>query len=281
LNRSAKSLAMLLAIVPLDPAFSFDSQRFSSNDDSLVINTVSRPEPKLDSFDLDPSGKIVSAPTSPAMNIIGFTPLPKTTDVEISTALEVSQSHVGTMNTSYSQSVSRSACRTSSLTALDIERLVDARALTYGVDPAFARAVAWTESRFDQNRTSAKGAQGAMQLMPGTALELGVGDPCNATANIDGGVRRLKQLVDEFQNPMLAAAAYNAGAQAVHDAGGIPPFGETVRYVASVTNYLMGLQPPNGASRRHAITSRPEPAQRAIDVIGASASRFVKGVMQF
>ncbi|WP_312895266.1 lytic transglycosylase domain-containing protein [Rhizobium laguerreae] len=154
----------------------------------------------------------------------------------------------------------------------------------YGVDADFAKAITWTESRFDQTRNSPTGARGPMQLMPDTARELGVTDSCDPASNIDAGVRRLKALVDEFRNPLLAAAAYNAGAQAIYDNGGVPPYPETVRYVASVINRQFGLETPHTKAPDRPGPAGPRPAtssDQASDVLGAKGSRFVNGVMHF
>ncbi|WP_309500854.1 MULTISPECIES: lytic transglycosylase domain-containing protein [unclassified Neorhizobium] len=154
----------------------------------------------------------------------------------------------------------------------------------YGVDADFAKAIAWTESRFDQVRNSPTGARGPMQLMPDTARELGVTDACDPASNIDAGVRRLKALLDEFRNPLLAAAAYNAGVQAIYDNGGVPPYPETVRYVASVINRQLGLGLPHAKApdRRGPAGARPAiSSDQVSDVLGAKGSRFVNGVMHF
>ncbi|WP_051900496.1 lytic transglycosylase domain-containing protein [Neorhizobium galegae] len=154
----------------------------------------------------------------------------------------------------------------------------------YGVDADFAKAITWTESRFDQTRNSPTGARGPMQLMPDTARELGVTDACDPASNIDAGVRRLKALLDEFRNPLLAAAAYNAGVQAIYDNGGVPPYPETVRYVASVINRQLGLGLPHAKApdRRGPAGARPAiSSDQVSDVLGAKGSRFVNGVMHF
>jgi hypothetical protein len=169
-------------------------------------------------------------------------------------------------------------CGPSPMSAAEIEALVSKTAQAYGVDTGLAKAIAWTESRFDQNRNSDHGARGAMQLLPSTARGLGVQDICDSVSNIDGGVRHLKLMLDKFQNPILAAAAYNAGAQAVYDNGGVPPFPETVRYVAAVINHQMGLQIPRTSFARGVAASSDDLAS---DVLGARGSRFVKGVMKF
>ncbi|MBB3237000.1 lytic transglycosylase domain-containing protein [Phyllobacterium endophyticum] len=175
-------------------------------------------------------------------------------------------------------------CGPSPLGPAEIEALVGAAAASYAIDPHFAKAIAWAESRYDQVRNSPKGARGPMQLMPSTASALGVQDPCEPKSNVDGGVRYLKALIDEFQNPLLAAAAYNAGSRAVHDSGGIPPYGETIRYVATVINYQLGLKLDQGStSPRSPIAMRDGDgsSSQANDDTSGRASRFVKGVLHF
>lgn len=101
------------------------------------------------------------------------------------------------------------------------------------VDPAWALAIAEQESRFNQLAKSAKGALGVMQLMPGTAKELGV-NFADLNDNIKGGVLYLKQQEERFKSLKLASAAYNAGPGAVQKYAGVPPYKETQEYVASV-----------------------------------------------
>lgn len=107
-------------------------------------------------------------------------------------------------------------------------------AVRHGVDPAFVQRVMAQESNYNPSARSPVGAIGSMQLMPGTARDLGV-DPNNPTQNIDGGVRYLRQQLDTFKGDQrLAAAAYNAGPGRVQRVGGIPNIPETQRYVATV-----------------------------------------------
>jgi len=125
-----------------------------------------------------------------------------------------------------------------SRTALNLEAYraeIAAAAAEYGVDGALLRAVIHAESAFNPLALSNKGAQGLMQLMPGTAGELGVTNPFDVAQNIRGGARYLAQLLKDFNgDAKLATAAYNAGAASVTKYGGVPPYDETQVYVQRV-----------------------------------------------
>jgi hypothetical protein len=112
---------------------------------------------------------------------------------------------------------------------------VEAAARRHGVDPSFALAIAQRESAFRQTAVSPKGARGGMQLMPGTARRYGA-DPRKLEQNIDAGVRYLRDLAELFAgDPVLVAAAYNAGEGAVLKHGRkVPPYRETQTYVPLV-----------------------------------------------
>lgn len=177
-------------------------------------------------------------------------------------------------------------CGPSPLSPEEVKSLVVQTARKYRVDEVFATAIAWAESGFDQSRNSPKGARGPMQLMPATAARFGVTDICDPAENIEGGMKYLRFLLDEFQNPLLVAAAYNSGEQRIYQHGGIPPFQETVGYVAKVVNYQLGLPMPSAKGK-----ARPAAAAQAVSDASDSGDagviavkktgKFVGGVMHF
>lgn len=123
---------------------------------------------------------------------------------------------------------------------------IAAAALEFGVDESLLRAVVHAESAFNPNALSNKGAQGLMQLMPGTAGDLGVENPFDAVQNIRGGAQYLAQQLKAFQgDERLAMAAYNAGPANVAKYRGIPPFDETQVYVTRVSTLRDRYRQPN------------------------------------
>lgn len=105
----------------------------------------------------------------------------------------------------------------------------------WNVEPALLAAIAQTESNFNPVAVSPAGAQGLMQFMPATAREMNV-DPWDPASAIDGAARYMRTSLDQFEEPELAIASYNAGRGAVARYGGIPPFPETQNYVRKVVD---------------------------------------------
>jgi soluble lytic murein transglycosylase-like protein len=133
------------------------------------------------------------------------------------------------------QAIGAGASGNSSADPTQYDDLLRSAAARYGVDPSLLRAVVKNESGFAAGATSSAGAQGLMQLMPGTAAGLGVTDPLDPAQSIDGGTRYLKAQLDRFGGDVTkAVAAYNAGPNAVARYDGVPPYAETQAYVRRV-----------------------------------------------
>ena len=108
----------------------------------------------------------------------------------------------------------------------------------FSLEPFLVKAVIKAESGFDHKAVSKKGAQGLMQLMPGTAGEMAVDDPYDPTQNIFGGSRYISKLMERFDNKLEhVLAAYNAGPEKVDQYKGIPPYKETRTFVKRVMKY--------------------------------------------
>ncbi len=179
------------------------------------------------------------------------------------------------------KSAKASKCQASPLSPDEIEALIEETAVKHGVNADFAKAISWVESRFDRDRNSLKGARGPMQLMPATAARFQVRDICDPAQNIEGGVKYLRALLNEFQNPILAAAAYNAGESRIYEYGGVPPFRETVNYVAKVLNHQLGVSLPTSKKKVSPPPSQPLAAQASPALQADKSGEFINGVMHF
>ena len=133
--------------------------------------------------------------------------------------------------------------------------MVEETAKNLDVSPLLVDSVIQVESNYNPYAISPKGAQGLMQLMPATARRFGVKNTLDPQQNIEGGVRYLKFLQETFQDDRLAVAAYNAGEKAVAKYGNVPPYRETVDYVAKVGQKY--------SQAKHAATKSAEPAKVA------------------
>jgi len=145
-----------------------------------------------------------------------------------------------------------------------VEALIRKYAQVYGVDPSLVRAVMRHESGFKTTAVSPKGAQGLMQLMPGTAALMGVKNPFDPEQNIAGGVGYLRHCLDRFQhNVPLAVAAYNAGPEAVARCGAIPPYQETQVFVNNVMGTYAGPTQMKNTAPGAAKAAVPPPGKDA------------------
>lgn len=117
---------------------------------------------------------------------------------------------------------------------LTAEQLVTAAAARHGLPPDFVRSVVAVESGYRPDARSRKGAIGLMQLMPATARAYGA-DPTDPKQNVDAGTRYLRDLLLKYNGRVShALAAYNAGPGAVDRHHGVPPYRETLDYIARV-----------------------------------------------
>ena len=157
----------------------------------------------------------------------------------------------------------------------DLKSIVSAASSQHQVDADFIASVIHAESANNPRAVSPKGAQGLMQLMPGTASKLGVKDSFDPADNVDGGVRYLRELLLFYNNDMVKAlAAYNAGPQRVQQYHGVPPYPETRAYVARViTDYnRKKLAERKQQAQAHKTQSAKTPLDKATLTASKSAS---------
>src|SRR5437868_8338587 len=120
-------------------------------------------------------------------------------------------------------------------TSRNLNELINSVSDRHHLDPDLVNSVIRAESGFNPRAVSRKGAQGLMQLMPNTASKLGVPNAFDAQANVDGGTRYLRELLERYNFDLVKAlAAYNAGPRRVEQYGGLPPYYETHAYVARI-----------------------------------------------
>jgi len=118
-----------------------------------------------------------------------------------------------------------------------LDQVVNSASAAYHLDPDLVNSVIHAESGFNSRAVSPKGARGLMQLMPGTASQLGVNDAFDPEANVVGGSRYLRKLLEHYNFDLVKAlAAYNAGPERVEQYQGVPPFRETRTYVARIVH---------------------------------------------
>jgi soluble lytic murein transglycosylase-like protein len=121
------------------------------------------------------------------------------------------------------------------MTRAELNSMIAGAGVRHQIDPDFINSVIRAESGFHSNAVSKKGAQGLMQLMPGTASQLGVANSFDPNSNVEGGTKYLRELLEKYNyDPVKALAAYNAGSQRVDQYHGVPPYYETQAYIARI-----------------------------------------------
>jgi hypothetical protein len=147
-----------------------------------------------------------------------------------------------------------------------LNQVVNTASATYHLDPDLVNSVIHAESGFNSRAVSPKGARGLMQLMPGTANQLGVADAFDPQANVAGGSRYLRELLERYNFDLVKAlAAYNAGPQRVEQYRGVPPFRETRAYVARIVHEYnrKKIAQEKEAKQKRVSTKTPSHAHRA------------------
>jgi hypothetical protein len=148
---------------------------------------------------------------------------------------------------------------------IDLGAVVSAASNRTNINPDLILSMIHVESGFNPNAISPKGAQGLMQLMPETAARLGVADPLDPVANVDGGTRYLRELLARYNNDLIKAlAAYNAGPERVERFNGVPPYPETITYVSRVIREFNSKKPaqPRQLPRQQPQTQSAQPRGR-------------------
>jgi hypothetical protein len=148
--------------------------------------------------------------------------------------------------------------------SVDLNEVVNSASQRYWLDPDLVKSVIKAESGFNSRAVSPKGAQGLMQLMPGTASQLGVPNAFDPAANVEGGTKYLRELLERYNFDLVKAlAAYNAGPLRVEQFGGVPPYYETRAYVARVVRDFNKKKAAEEKSARQTAPSKKSTAHVA------------------
>ena len=153
----------------------------------------------------------------------------------------------------------------------DLNQVINEASGRYQLDPDLVNSVIKAESDFHVRAVSPKGARGLMQLMPGTASQLGVANAFDPEANVDGGTKYLRELLEKYNFDIVKAlAAYNAGPQRVERFGGVPPYTETKRYIRRI---VLDFNKKKAAQQKAQVRKANPPnsvAAKATDKVAAS-----------
>jgi soluble lytic murein transglycosylase-like protein len=190
-----------------------------------------------------------------------------TAEIDHFEALPVDAAPVAPREDTSSQSELQASAKTVQR-PVDLNEVVESASWTYHLDPDLVNSVIRAESGFNVRAVSPKGAQGLMQLMPHTASELGVQNVFDPQANVEGGTRYLRELLERYNFDLVKAlAAYNAGPHRVEQFGGVPPYYETKAYVARIVRdynkKLAAKTATQSASQKSSVSKSAKPAPAA------------------
>lgn len=159
----------------------------------------------------------------------------------------------------------------------DLNAVVNEASGRYRLDPDLVNSVIKAESEFKIHAISPKGAQGLMQLMPGTAAQLGVQNVFDPKDNVDGGTRYLRELLERYNFDLVKAlAAYNAGPQRVDRFGKVPPYHETQLYVAKI---VKDFNKKKEAQQKALFAKKNTPAKNPV-AKASTAAKHPSGTVQ-
>ncbi len=174
------------------------------------------PTSQIERFERDTAPAPVLAKSQP--------PASQTATPQLATALAVK-----------TQTAAISQLNPVSLDKVSLNKMISGAGERHQLDPDFINSVIRAESGFNNRAVSRKGAQGLMQLMPQTASQLGVKNPFDPNANVEGGTEYLRELLEKYNFDVVKAlAAYNAGSKRVDQYRGVPPYYETQAYIARI-----------------------------------------------
>ena len=164
---------------------------------------------------------------------------------------------------------------------VNLNQVVNEASERYRLDPDLVNSVIKAESGFNVHAVSRKGAQGLMQLMPGTASQLGVPNAFDAQANVEGGTKYLRELLERYNFDLVKAlAAYNAGPLRVQQYGGVPPYYETRAYVARIVRDFNKKKTAAESSAAIAKSSAAKnQTKKSSGVASASAQKVHRGAV--
>jgi len=221
------------------------------------------PTSQIERFERDTAPAPVLAKSQP--------PASQTATPQLATALAVK-----------TQTAAISQLNPVSLDKVSLNKMISGAGERHQLDPDFINSVIRAESGFNNRAVSRKGAQGLMQLMPQTASQLGVKNPFDPNANVEGGTEYLRELLEKYNFDVVKAlAAYNAGSKRVDQYRGVPPYYETQAYIARIirdfNRQKLAENPALGRKTRSAAThsaqttrtTRRPSAERRAEVTGS------------